>query len=313
MGDGRAMAVTTDFFTPIVDDPYAYGVIAAANALSDLYAMGATPFLALNIAAMPTNLPLAMIAQILRGGAEKVREAGAVLGGGHTIQDDEPKYGLVALGFLDSDRVLTKEGAQVGDVLILTKPIGTGVSTTAFIRDLISEEELDDVVRWMGHLNASASQLALAYNATAVTDITGFGLLGHAYEVAQASGVGLRLSVSSVPFFKRARAYAELGAFPGGSADNQLYFGAFVHFDSGIDEYTQLMLYDAQTSGGLMFSLPKTQFTGFQSAAEEAGMPFWLIGDVIDGEGIQVVTDEFLDELPFRPPEEPTWFPPSTS
>ncbi|MCB0238195.1 MAG: selenide, water dikinase SelD, partial [Anaerolineae bacterium] len=186
LSDDKALVATVDFFTPIVDDPYAYGAIAAANSLSDVYAMGGRPLFALNIAAFPGDLPYDMISEVLRGGAEKAIEAGVAIAGGHTIQDKEPKYGLVVLGMVDPRRLLAKSGAQPGDRLILTKPLGAGVVTTAFMRDLTSDEQLAAATASMMQLNRAASEAALAAGAHAATDITGFGLLGHASEMLPA-------------------------------------------------------------------------------------------------------------------------------
>jgi selenide,water dikinase len=289
LDDSRALVVTTDFFTPIVDDPYAYGAIAAANALSDLYAMGATPFLALNLVAMPSDLEPEIVAEILRGGAEQIRRAGAVLAGGHSIQDSEPKYGLVALGMADPARLMTKDAARPGDRLALTKPLGTGVTTTALIRDQGEPRHAAEAIEWMSRLNDQASRLALQAGVRAATDVTGFGLLGHGLELAQASGVGLRIHGPSVPFFSGARRYAELGTFPGGSMDNLSYFGPRVTFDPALDEPARMLLFDAQTSGGLLLCLPPNAWEGFRTAADEAGLETWAIGEVVEGEGIQVV------------------------
>ena len=288
LDDSRALVVTTDFFTPIVDDPYAYGAIAAANALSDLYAMGAAPFLALNLVAMPTDLEPEIVAEILRGGAEQIRRAGAVLAGGHSIQDQEPKYGLVALGMADPARLMTKDAAQPGDRLVLTKPLGTGVTTTALIRDQGEPGHAAEAIEWMSRLNDRASRLALQAGVRAATDVTGFGLLGHGLELAQASGVGLRIHSPSVPLFSGARRYAELGTFPGGSLDNLSYFGPRVTFDPGLDEPARMLLFDAQTSGGLLLCVPAESWQDLQAAAQGEEQPLWAIGEVVEGEGIQV-------------------------
>jgi selenide,water dikinase len=191
----RALVVTTDFFTPVVDTPYEYGAIAAANSLSDVYAMGGEPFLALNVAALPPNLAVEISAEILRGGAEKAREAGVVVAGGHTVQDKEPKYGLVVVGFVHPNQTITKAGAKVGDRLVLTKPLGFGVTTTALKREMASPEDVDEVVGWMVRLNRDAARLANQFKVRAGTDITGYSLLGHSMEMANASGVGLRFQV----------------------------------------------------------------------------------------------------------------------
>ena len=199
LDEARALIVTTDFFTPIVDDPYQYGAIAAANALSDVYAMGGRPLLALNIAALPPDLPPAMITQIMIGMAEKVREAGAVIAGGHTIQDKEPKVGLAVVGLASPDRLLTKGGARPGDRLILTKPLGTGCITTAAKSDRARPDDIADAAAWMMRLNSDAAGIAVGVGARSATDITGFGLLGHATELAEASGVTLYLDAAQIP------------------------------------------------------------------------------------------------------------------
>jgi selenide,water dikinase len=197
LNDREALVATLDFFTPIVDDPYAYGAIAAANAMGDVYAMGGRVLFALNVAAFPGDLPYDVIGQVLKGGADKVREAGAAIAGGHTIQDKEPKYGLVVLGMVDPNRILTKGGAQAGDLLVLTKPLGTGVITTAFMRDLTSEEQMAAATTSMLQLNQAASEAALAAGVRAATDITGFGLLGHASEMVQATAkIGASSSIT---------------------------------------------------------------------------------------------------------------------
>jgi len=289
LDEGRALVVTTDFFTPVVDEPYDYGAIAAANALSDIYAMGGSPFLALNIAALPPDLPPEISSEILRGGAEKAREAGVVIAGGHTVQDKEPKYGLVVIGFADPRRLLTKAGARPGDRLVLTKPLGFGVTTTALKREQAVPADVQEVVDWMTRLNRSAGQLALEFGLKCGTDVTGFSLVGHAYEVAQASGVSLRLTYGALPFVSCARKYAEMGAFPGGAADNQLYFGDFVHFAPELDEPAQMLVFDPQTSGGLLLAVPPQQLAAFQARAAALDQPAWVIGEVVEGAGIEVV------------------------
>jgi selenide,water dikinase len=281
--------ITTDFFTPVVDTPYEYGEIAAANSLSDVYAMGGQPFLALNVAALPPDLPIEISTEILRGGAEKCREAGIVLAGGHTVQDKEPKFGLVVVGFVHPEKMLTKGGARPGDALILTKPLGTGVTTTALKRDKADAPDVDEAINWMGRLNRLAAQIAGQLSLRGATDITGFGLLGHGLEMAQASGVGLRIRASDVPFFPFAHKYAEMGAFAGGTLDNRDFFRPSVAFRSSAGEVEQLLLFDAQTSGGLLLSVPAERLSAFQDLARELGQPSWNIGEVREGEGIEVV------------------------
>jgi selenide,water dikinase len=285
----RALVVTTDFFTPVVDTPYEYGAIAAANSLSDVYAMGGQPFLALNIANMPGNLPHEIVSEILRGGAEKVKEAGAIIAGGHTIQDEEPKYGLVVLGFVHPEKALTKGGARPGDVLILTKPLGFGVTTTALKRGAAAPDHITEAIGWMSRLNAGAAQLAREFALRGGTDITGFSLLGHGWEMAHASGVGFRLSFSQIPFLSCARIYAERGTFPGGSADNRMHFGPHVTFPPDLDEPAQMLLFDAQTSGGLLLAVPHEKVDDLLTRAKEIDQPAWVIGEVVEGEGIEVL------------------------
>jgi selenide,water dikinase len=280
--------VTTDFFTPVVDDPYDYGSIAAANSISDIYAMGGQPFLALNVAALMPDLPPEFNAEILRGGAEKAREAGVVIAGGHTIQDKETKYGLVVLGFVNPKRMLTKGGAHPGDALVLTKPLGFGVTTTALKQQKASPEDVAEVVKWMKQLNRNSSALALEFGLRSGTDVTGFGLLGHASEMAQASGVGLQFFAAQLPFVAAARKYAEMGTFPGGASDNFLHFGPQVRFTLDISEETRMLLFDPQTSGGLLLAVPRRKLANFMKRAEEVKQPAWIIGKVVKGEGIDV-------------------------
>jgi selenide,water dikinase len=289
LDEARALVATTDFFTPVVDDPYDYGAIAAANALSDVYAMGGQPFMALNVAALPPDLPGEISAEILRGGAEKVREARAVLAGGHTIQDKEPKYGLIVLGLVNPDQMITKKGARPGDILLLSKPLGFGATTTAIKRGVAAEADIVEVVDWMKRLNKAASELAREHGVRGGTDITGFSLLGHAAEMAEASEVGMRFSLERIPLIRGARGYADEFIFPGGSFDNRLYFGERVHFAEGIDEVSQMLLFDAQTSGGLLLSTPAGQVESMLRRAEEMKQPLWVVGEVVAGSGIEVM------------------------
>jgi selenide,water dikinase len=285
----RALVITTDFFTPVVDDPFDYGSIAAANSLSDIYAMGGKPFLALNVAGLPPDLPTDINAEILRGGAEKCLEAGVVIAGGHTVQDKEPKYGLVAVGFVDPERMLTKGGVKPGDLLMLTKPLGFGVTTTALKQQKASPEDINEVVTWMKRLNREAGDLAVEAGLHSSTDVTGFSLLGHANEMAAASGVGLQLEIGKIPFVSCARKYAEMGCFPGGASDNSHYFGPNVRFESNIREEMQMLLFDPQTSGGLLLAVPQVRRDSFMQRAKEIGLPIWVIGKAIEGSGIDVV------------------------
>jgi selenide,water dikinase len=289
LDDERALVVTTDFFTPVVDKPFDYGAISAANSLSDVYAMGAQPFLALNIAAMPPDLPVEVISEILRGGAETARQAGVVIAGGHTIQDQEPKYGLMAIGFVDPDSLMTKAGALPGDRLVLTKPLGFGVTTTALKQGKADPTDISEVVGWMRRLNQVPAQLAMELGLRGCTDVTGFGLLGHAWEMAEASGVGLRLAFERIPFTRGARRYAEEWTFPGGSLDNRNYFGPHVQFQAALDEANQTLLFDAQTSGGLLLSVPAGKLDALRESAAQAGQPLWMVGEVVEKPGIEII------------------------
>ena len=289
LDDERAIVVTTDFFTPVVDDAYDYGAIAAANSLSDVYAMGGQPFLALNVAALPGDLPAEISREIIRGGAEKAREAGVVIAGGHTVKDDEPKYGLVVIGFVDPRRMLSKGGLKLGDALVITKPLGFGVTTTALKQEKAEPKDVAEVVDWMKRLNKSASQLALEFELRGGTDITGYSLLGHGLEMATASGVSLRIDMSNIPLVTGARKYAEKGIFPGGAFDNRSHFSPQVEFAASIDEPDQMLLFDPQTSGGLLLGVRIEHLDAFLARAQEIGQAAWVVGSVESGTGIQVL------------------------
>ena len=284
----RAIVVTTDFFTPVVDDAYDYGAIAAANSLSDVYAMGGKPFLALNIAALPENLPDEISSEIIRGGAEKAREAGVVIAGGHTVKDKEPKYGLVVIGFVDPRTMLSKGGLHVDDALVLTKPLGFGVTTTALKREQAEEQDVLEAVQWMKQLNKIASELAIAFEVRGGTDVTGYSLLGHGVEMANASGVSLKFNFADIPFIAGARKYAERGMFPGGAFDNKKHFEAAVRFNKALDEPDQMLLFDPQTSGGLLLGVPRQNLDSFLARGREVGQTLWVIGSVEEGAGIEI-------------------------
>ena len=289
LDESRALVVTTDFFTPVVDTPYEYGAIEAANSLSDVYAMGGKPFLALNIAALPNDLPVEVASEILRGGAEKAREAGVVIAGGHTVQDREPKFGLVVIGFVDPAHMLTKGGLRPGDALVLTKPLGFGVTTTALKREQAESADVNEVTGWMSRLNRGASELAVEFGLRGGTDVTGYSLLGHGMEMAEASGVSLRIEYEKIPFISCARKYAEAGAFAGGAFDNREHFKPMVKFTRELDEPSEMLLFDPQTSGGLLLGVPREKLSAFVEKAGESGHPLWVIGEAQAGTGIEIV------------------------
>jgi len=284
-----AIIHTVDFFTPVVDDPYQYGAIAAANAMSDVYAMGGEVLLALNICAFPADMSPAIISEILRGGAEKVAEAGGVVAGGHTIDDKEPKYGLAVLGTVHPDRVLTKAGARPGDALVLTKPLGVGVITTALKRGLAAAAHVQGAVASMATLNRQAARLMQQVGVHAATDITGFGFLGHASEMAALSQVAIRFNLEQLPFLEGAQLYAEKQCFPGGAGRNRDYYGCGVAFAPAIPEQTQMLLFTPETSGGLLVAVPMERLATLLGFCAAAGQPAWPIGEVVAGAGIEVM------------------------
>ena len=283
INETTALIQTLDFFTPIVDDPYMFGQIAAANSLSDVYAMGGKPLTAMNIVAFPIGcLPAEVLGDILRGGQDKVIEAGAVIVGGHSIEDSEPKYGLSVTGIVHPDKILTNAGAQPGDLLILTKAIGTGVLSTAAKANLFPEG-VAAAVDSMAALNRTAAEVALQSKVHACTDITGFGLLGHVYEMASGSGVSIKLQSASIPLLPDAAAAAAMGLVPGGAYTNREYFKT-VTIDSSVPVYIQDLCFDPQTSGGLLFSVPADRANELLQKLQQAGIKqAAIIGEVIQG------------------------------
>ncbi len=284
----RALIATTDFFTPIVDDPYTFGAIAAANAMSDVYAMGGEVLFALNIAAFPESLPAEVIAQILLGGAEKVRSAGSLIVGGHTIKNPEPVYGLAVIGEAHPERIFRKTGAQVGDLLVLTKPLGTGLISTALKREQADANEVETAVASMLTLNRHAMCAGQAAGVRCATDITGFGLLGHASEMAEGSAGALQISLAALPLLPGARRYAEAGMAPGGTHSNRRYFSLRVQSPPELSNADEALLYDPQTSGGLLLAVPSAQRAIFYATCAQLGQLAWEIGRVVEGHGVQV-------------------------
>jgi selenide,water dikinase len=289
ISDEQAVVLTVDFFAPLVDDPYDYGAIAAANALSDVYAMGADPVLALNVAAFPADLPGETVAQILRGGADKVAEAHAVVAGGHTIIDAEPKYGLCVLGLAHPERILTKAGGKPGDAVYLTKPLGAGLVTTAAKFDEAKPEDLSAAVASMTRLNCCASRMARDAGAHALTDVTGYGILGHAYEMAVAGGAGIRFSASALPVLPGAMDYAYRGITTGGAARNRRYLNSKVHISPAVSDETGHLLFDPHTSGGLLFAVPQEAVPVLEDTFGTSEQPLWRVGEVTEEDGVTVV------------------------
>ena len=288
INDEVAVIQTLDFFPPVVDDPYDYGAIAAANAMSDVYAMGGEVVLALNICGFPHDMDPAIVAEILRGGAEKVAEAGGVLAGGHTLDDKEPKYGLAVMGIVHPDRVLTKAGARPGDALVLTKPLGVGIITTALKGGVADPAHVAAAVENMKKLNRNAARLIQQVGVHACTDVTGFALLGHGYEIAEKSGVRLRFYVDKLPFLDGAIQYAENWLFPGGSCRNQSAYEQEVDFAPGISEEMQMLLFTPETSGGLLIAVPPEKLEMLTTLFAGEGHPYWVVGEVVEGKGIEV-------------------------
>jgi selenide,water dikinase len=279
-----ALVQTVDYITPLVDDPFAYGQIAAANALSDLYAMGARPILALNIVAFPaTDLPLDILSDILRGGLEKAREAGVTIGGGHSVDDREPKYGLAVTGVVHPDAVLRNSTARPGDCLILTKPLGMGIVSTAIKRDLAPPELMSRAVAIMSALNRAAAEAVAAVGAHACTDVTGFGLLGHLHEMTAGSRVGARIALHQIPVLPEVWGLARDGAVPGGSRRNLAFAESFVQFAPEIPAEARLVLADAQTSGGLLIAVPERKCAALLAALRDQGVAEMAeIGVILD-------------------------------
>jgi len=274
VSDELAVVQTIDFFTPLVDDPYDFGRIAATNAFSDIYAMGATPAFALNVVAFPKALPMELLGEILRGGADVARSAGAVVAGGHSIDDPEPKYGMAVTGFAHPDRVWTNAGARAGDVLVLSKRVGTGIITTAVKRGTPDPEVVAGAVDSMTTLNREAAELLREAAPHAVTDVTGFGLVGHSRELAAAAGLRVEIDFDAVQWLSGARELAEAGHVPGGSRTNVELAANYAEFDDRLDDLDRLLACDAQTSGGLLAALP---------ADRAAALPWPVVGRVVEG------------------------------
>jgi selenide,water dikinase len=280
LNDDTALIQTLDFFTPVVDDPYTFGQIAAANSLSDIYAMGGKPLLALNIVCFPSCLSVDVFAQILKGGADKVLEAGAVVVGGHSVEDDEPKYGLSVTGAVHPDRVLRNFGCREGDVLILTKPLGTGIINTAIKGEMASDRAYEKAVKVMTTLNKYASEIIAGHEISACTDITGFGLMGHGYEMASASHVTIRFDKDRIHYMEEAKEYAEMGLVPGGAYNNREYLDGKYSI-SGVPAWLEDILFDPQTSGGLLFACSQDEAGDILKKLSKLNLQSAIIGEVL--------------------------------
>ncbi|MDR6552651.1 selenide, water dikinase SelD [Paenibacillus qinlingensis] len=283
LSEDLALVQTVDFFTPIVDDPYSFGQVAAANAISDIYAMGGRPLTALNIVAFPIRtLDKEVLADILRGAGDKMKEAGITLVGGHSIEDNEPKFGLAVTGLVHPQKIRTNAGARLGDKLILTKPIGVGILTTSIKKDRLDEEEVARVTQVMATLNKTAAETMEPFDVHACTDVTGFGLIGHSLEMAKGSQIGIRITANDVPLLPRVRELAEEGFVPGGTKNNFAHVQKDVTFPDTLDQIGQWILCDAVTSGGLLIAVAGDQAEDLLSKLKLAGVEASLIGETTD-------------------------------
>jgi len=285
---GGLLLQSVDFFPPIVDDPYRFGQIAAANALSDVYAMGGYPLTAMNLVGFPGSLDLGILREILAGGQSKIEESGARLCGGHSVQDEEPKYGLSVTGFVEVDRVVRNVGVKAGDALVLTKPLGFGILTTALKQDIVSEEEIEDAAEEAATLNKGGGAALQEVEVSAATDVTGYGFLGHLSEMLEASALGAVVRRSGVPVWERAVSLAAEGCYPGGLKNNREYLGDKVTAD-GVGPDDLLPLYDPQTSGGLLVAVPEKRASALVRALEDHGTAGVVVGEVVESQTIRVV------------------------
>ena len=286
LNDLFAMVHTVDFFPPIVDDPWHFGAIAAANAFSDVYAMGGKPFLALNIVCFPKDLPTNILGDILKGAAAKAKEAGVIIVGGHTIDDEEPKYGMAVTGFVKPGEQITNASAMVGDQLVLTKPLGTGIITTAGKNDLADVDTLSRAIEVMSLLNNSSSEAMIEVGVNACTDITGFGMLGHLQTMVEASRVTAQIQLSQVPIIEGTLALADQNVVPSGTYENLLSVDKVTSWDSSISDEYKLILCDAQTSGGLLISVPSNKTSVLLTALSSRGVSgARIIGEIVESRG----------------------------
>jgi len=289
LGGGRVGVVSLDFFPPVVDDATDYGAIAAANSMSDVWAMGADPVLALCIALFPADMPTGVASAILLGAAERVRAAGAVIAGGHTMDNKEPIFGLAVIGLGDEDHLMLKGGLEIGQKLVLTKPLGTGLLTTAAMRGGLPPEDLVDAIELMKRLNGPAARVGRNHGVRGATDVTGFGLAGHALEMAASAGVGLRLHLDAVPLLPRVMHWADQGTFAGGAYRSRMAYEGRVKFDLSVSEPGQMLLFDPQTSGGLLMGVDADRADAMVAELRENDPEAAIVAEVVEGAGLEVV------------------------
>ena len=281
LNDEMAIIQTLDFFTPMVDDPYIFGQIAATNALNDIYAMGGDPLMAMNLVCYPQCGDLSLLRGILEGGLSKVKEAGALLVGGHTVDDNEPKYGLSVCGLVHPDKVISNSSAQAGDILFLTKPLGNGIIATAIKAEMASAQATDEAVEWMRTLNREACRAMQEVGVNAATDVTGFGLVGHLFELASASNVEVELHCGQIGFMQGALEYASMGLVPGGAYSNREYLAEKVEFRERIDTERQDLIFSPETAGGLLVSVEPNKAGAFRDALQKRACTCYQIGQVL--------------------------------
>ncbi len=291
LNEETAIIQTLDFFTPIVDDPYDFGQIAAANALSDIYAMGGEPLLALNIVCFPDTLEPSVLSEILRGGQDKVEEAGCILGGGHSVVDSEPKYGLSVTGLVDPNKIMANNTAKLGDVLILTKPLGVGIINTAIKQKKASKEAMDMAIKSMKTLNKYAKDACKNLNVHSITDITGFGLGGHAIEMAEASELSFIIDSKKIIYIDEARDFAKQGVVPGGAAKNKKFFIDRCEIKDSVENYMHSIIFDPQTSGGLLISVDKKDAETILDRLKDSDIESAIIGEVIEYKGKHLIVE----------------------
>ncbi len=284
---GGLLLQSADFFTPIVDDPYRFGQIAAANAFSDIYAMGGEPLTAMNLVGFPCSLDFGILRGILSGGLSRIEDSGAKLCGGHSVEDQEPKYGLSVTGFVETDKVVRNAGAKPGDALVLTKPLGLGILTTALKRDLVSEADIEEAVETASRLNKSACEAMQEIGVSAATDVTGYGFLGHLLEMLDASNAGAVVRLGDVPLWERAKPLANDGVYPGGLDNNREYLKGRVVAD-GVVAADFLPLHDPQTSGGLLIAVASARVRDLTDSLRRNGAHGAFVGEVVEGAGVRV-------------------------